>query len=449
MHICIVINKKISQNKFKRSGLSLLLIFPLFAANAQVSFNSLDSLLSYAEKNSAVIKVTTQQTLLAKWTKVAAIANIVNFRNPVSLSATDNNQLPVSFLPADAFGGPKGTFRQVTLGQQYVTNFNFNPQIDIINPGNWAKVKSASINKELTQVSNLMSKKNLFESIAAAYYNVVAFQEQIKVTEQNLASSDSLLFIINNKFSLGIAREQDVNNATINQLGVKDKLQQLKFSLTQQINSLKVLCDISQGTNIVIQNQNPQTNYGEIKATSNLLFKQTELQSQFMKSELRSGRQSMLPVLSLVYYQGWQMNSNNEFIDSKSTWIQSKYIGFRLTVPFPAEAMKWSQNYTSKVNYRIALINSEHTKLQNDLTNQSTELEYSKALSSYNTTKKVYELKNSNYEKSLNQYKAGILPADLLLTAFSDMLISQLNTISAQAALDYNKAKININNTLK
>jgi outer membrane protein TolC len=430
----------------------LLAFFSAAILRGQITFNNLDSIFAYAEKNSATVKTATQQSLLAKWTKVAAIGNIVNFRNPLSFSLTDNTQLPVSFIPASVFGGRPGDLRPVTLGQQYVGNFNFNPQIDIINPYNLAKVKSSSLNKELTEVNNLLNKKNLFESIAATFYNILAFQEQIRITKQNISAADTLVFIAKNKFSQGIIREQDVNNLVVNQLNVKDKLNQLNISLEQQFNSLKVLCDIPSLTKINIAEPSgylsPSYN-SELKASSSLQFKSSVLQSEFMRSELRANRLSTLPVLSAVYYNGWQQNSNTGFFDSKSTWYQSQYIGLRISVPFPPDVNKLSQNYTSKINFRIAELNAEHTKLQNDLNNESLNLDYDKNFSSYTINKQVYELKNDNYTKSVNLYKEGIISTDILLTAFTDMLVSRLNFVSAKAALEFSRSKININNNIK
>jgi outer membrane protein len=432
-----------------------LFLFAFLSATilkGQITFNSLDSVFAFAERTSVTVKTATQQSLLAKWTKVAAIANTINFRNPLSFSLTDNTQLPVSFIPASVFGGRPGDLRAVTLGQQYVGNFNFNPQIDIINPYNLAKVKSSSLNKELTEVNNLLNKKNLFESIAAAFYNILAFQEQIRITKQNLSAADTLVFIAKNKYSQGIIREQDVNNLIVNQLNVKDKLNQLNISLEQQFNSLKVLCDISPLTkiNIVEPADYQILSYSsELKASSALQLKSSVLQSEFMHSELRANRFSVFPTLSAVYYNAWQQNSNTGFFDSKSTWYQSQYIGLRLSVPFPPDVNKLSQNYTSKINFRIAELNAEHTKLQNDLNNQSLNLDYDKNFSSYTISKQVYELKNDNYNKSINLYKEGIISTDILLTAFTDMLVSRLNYISAKAAFEFSKSKININNTIK
>jgi hypothetical protein len=110
---------------------------------------------------------------------------------------------------------------------------------------------------------------------------------------------------------------------------------------------------------------------------------------------------------------------------------------------------KLSQSYTSKIDYRIAWMNAEHTKLQNELNNQTMNLEYEKTVSSYEAAKQIAALKSTNYNKSVNQYNEGILSADLLLTAFSDLLVSRLNLASAQANMDYNKIKIRINNLFK
>lgn len=93
----------------------LLLIQP---ANAQdkLSFNNLDILLEYAENNSMFIKTGEQQSLLAKWQKISAQAGLVNFRMQTNFNLTNNLELPVTFLPAEAFGGTPGTFKEVTTG---------------------------------------------------------------------------------------------------------------------------------------------------------------------------------------------------------------------------------------------------------------------------------------------------------------------------------------------
>ena len=151
--------------------MAILLAVPLLIQaqenNTILHFNNLDSLLHFTEKNTYTAKTSNEETLLAKWTKITALANTINLKSNATLSAIDNTKLSVSFLPAEIFGGPSGTFKAVSLGQQYVSSLALNPQIDIVNLEYWGKVKSANLNEKITELNNINTKKAIFESEAA------------------------------------------------------------------------------------------------------------------------------------------------------------------------------------------------------------------------------------------------------------------------------------------
>lgn len=427
-----------------------VLISNAVSAQNKLAFSTIDSLYKYAEEHSISIKTGEQQTLLAKWQKISAQAGLVNFRMQTSFSLTDNIKLPVTYMPAEVFGGASGTFKEITTGQQYIGNFNFAPQIDIINPVSWAKLKSAKINAELTDVNNLIVKKSLFESISASYYNIISLKEQIKISQKNLFTADTLQTIMQNKYTEGIVRQQDLNDATINKLLLADKLEQLKISLNQQYYGLKVLCDIPENDEIVILenvNYNQQFNIG-LQTNNQLEYKSSLLKNDLAKEDLRTNRLSQYPTVSFVAYDAWQQNSNNKFFDSNINWLNSQYIGLRISMPFP-DVNKYMLSKTSKINTTIASQNAEHTKLQNDITNIQLGLDYEKAYSQFSTTKQIFFLKEENYRMALNQFNASILPSDKLLIAFNDMLISRLNHSAALANLVFTKSRIEINNFIK
>lgn len=431
-------------------SLICLLFFQTAGAQTELRFSSLDSLLDYAEQNSITIKTTEQQALLAKWQKISAQAGLVNFRMSTNLNLTNNIELPVTFLPGEAFGGAPGTFKEVTMGQQYIGNLNIAPQIDIINPASWAKLKSASTNSELTTVNNLLAKKSLFESISAAYHNTVSLQEQIELTKKSLLIADTLLLNMENKYSEGIVRQQDLNDAKINKLTLADKLKQLEVSLQQQYLSLKILCDIPENATVTIDEQvdyNQNISIG-LEVDNQLAFKSSLLKSDIAKSDLKANHLMQLPTLSVVYYDAWQQNSNNMFFDNEAKWLNSQYIGLKLSLPFP-DVNRFTQTKIAKVNSTIALQNAEHTRLQNDNNNRQLVLDYEKAFSQFTTASQIYELKQENYHLAMNQFNMDILPSDKLLIAFNDMIASRLNYSSALANLLYIKSKIDINNTVK
>lgn len=434
------------------SGFLFFVLILNTQAQTGLQFNSVDSLFRYAEENSTAIKTGDQLSLLAKSTNLAAIGNTINLKCPVSASWIDNTELPVNYVPSEIFGGPAGSLKALSFGQEYVTSYGITPQVDIINPAAWARVKSASINKELTEVTNLLNKKNLFESISTTYYTIVSLQDQQSALRESIDAADSILGIVRRKFNEGIVREQDKNNAEINLLNIRDKQAQLNATLEQQYNILKLLCDIQPATSILITEKNTETQNttsGIIKE-SKLLEKQQLLQSAYLRSELRSSRLlSFAPTVSFVFSEAYQQSSNSGFFDANASHFNSRYFGLKLTVPFPFDVTRLSQNYTSKINYRIAEINSGHASLQNQINNKQLDLDYQKALSAYTTGKKIAELKEINYGKSLNQYQEGILSTENLLLSFTDKVNAQLNFINAEAALKFSESKIKINNTIQ
>lgn len=421
-------------------------------AQTELKFNKIDTLYAYADKNSSVAKTNYQQILLARYQKVAALANVVNLRNPITFSLTDNTTLPVSFIPSNLLGGPPGSFKQITLGQQYVSNFNFTPQIDIINPGAWSQIKTANINEELTATNNLLNKKSLHESIAACYYNICSIKEQIDITTKNLQATDTLVQIVNNKFTQGIVRQQDVNDATVNKLTLQDKLNQLKISLEQQYNSLKIFCEIPLSAKITIDDV---LNYSqqftpEMDANSQLQAKATILQMEYAKADLRTNRLYNLPVISLLYSNSYYQNSINQFFDTNpnNKWLNSAYLGAKVTFFLP-DVNHILSSRNAKINYHTALVNMNHSKLQNEISNNQLHLDYEKAYSQFLASQQISKLKEENYKMAFNQYSQSILSFDKLLIAFNDMLTSRFNYSSALANLMYTKTKIDINNTLK
>ncbi|MFL5765269.1 MAG: TolC family protein [Bacteroidia bacterium] len=430
--------------------ITLLLLVTGISAQKELSFSSLDSLFAYADKNSVTIKTGDKQSLLAKSTRLAALGNTVNLRCPVSASYIDNTELPVNYVPGEFFGGPAGSTRELTLGQEYVTNYSITPQIDIISPSTWSRVKSASENVKLTEVTNLVNKRTLFENISAVWFNIVSLQEQVKAAEENVKAADSLLAISQRKLEQGITREQDRNNMLINSLSAKDRVAQFQVMLEQQYNNLKVLCDIAPETMLMI-NPGPESSSAAPEISkSDLIERQAQLQASYLKSELRSGRTSLFaPTVSFIFNQGWQESSNKQFFDPDANKFSTQYYGLKVSVPFPLEVMKLSQSYTAKLNYQIAQLNHDHAVLQTQNNNKQLELNYSAASSTYSTSKQISELKEENYRKGLNQYQEGVLSADLLLTAFNDMTNAKINMISASASLKQAESRIKLNNTIR
>jgi outer membrane protein TolC len=428
------------------------LFFRLSTLSAQndLVFSQLDSLLSYSETHSVSIRTAQPQAMIAKLGKITAYINALNLRMPLNAAMTDNTQLPINFIPAEVFGGPAGTFRQLTFGQPYITNASFTPQIDLINLAAWSRVKSAELNEQLTETNNKLNKKLLFESIAFNYFNIISLQEQVRIVERNGQLADTILMIVKNKFEQGIVRKQEVNEALINQINWQEKQKQLALSLEQQYNVLKMLCDIPMTQNLRIEQQFPlQFAFDkELRTETTLKSRQSQLQAQMAKEEIRFYRWGQLPTVSLVGNWTWQQNSTDRFFSSTAATFNSTYIGLRLNFNL-IDPLKMAQSRNANVNYQLASMNAKHTQLQNNIDNSQLRLDYEKAFSQWNSGLEITKLREENYQSSQNQYEQSILPLDKLLLSFNDVLNSRLNLAISSANLLYSQSKIEINNRQK
>ncbi|MFD2935183.1 TolC family protein [Spirosoma flavum] len=433
----------------------VLLLVVLFSGEGVIraqdvlSFRSLDDVLAYADSHSSTVKNATQQDILAKYQTLAAQLGKWNVQGRATLTLTDNTRLTTNFIPAEIFGGPAGTFQKVTFGQQYVSNLIVSPQIDIINPYSAAQVKLARTNEQLTATTNLLTKKNLYESLAGTYYNLLSYQWQIGVTRNSLANADTLVSILQDKQKEGIVRPQDVNTALANRLTLVNKVQQLISQQGQQISSLKILCDIDPDRSLVITGpQQPAVFDASLTATSDLLQRQTEWQKKRQEASLNANRKWYYPTVSLLGNLGWQQNTNNHFFDANK-WLANNYVALRFSLPLLPDVGKIAAVQYDRINIQIAQNNWQHSVWQDTVNNRQLEQDYQTAYTSYQLMAQIERLQKDSYAKNLAIYKEGILSLTDLLVSFNAWLNSSLTTAAQVATSEYAKSRIAISNTLK
>lgn len=422
--------------------------FSIFAQNT-IKFSSPDDALLYATQNSITLKTGNAQIAL---TKVQTYYTKINRFNPkanVGYSLTDNFQLPVNFLPAEVFGGVPGTFKEAKLGQQYIQNLNITPQIDLINHAAWAKLQSAKTNEQLSEISNVFVRKTLSESVVAVYFSIVSNQQQLDLLVKTRQNADSILKIVENKFIQGIIRGQDVNNAKVSILMIQDKIQQVQNSIEQQYNLLKSLCDMPTETSLLVEHESisPKQENGVVLSNT-LKTQQAELQIKYAQNELNVSQLGYYPTLSLIGGWALQENSNNHFFDGNARWIPISYLGLKLNYGIP-DASKIAQNRVVKTNLIVAQFNAQKQKNQQEFEQKQLALEYQKAIDNEKVTKEILKLRSDTYQKNLNLYEQNIYPTENLILSFTDELNAILAQTVAKVNVEFQNAKININNTIK
>ena len=439
------------ENIHKQSKRKFLIYFSIFCGISGFSqeeriVNSLPEVLQLSKEKNYALQNATLQTQLANLTKKTAIGNVLNPRIPATAQSLNNFEQQVSFLPGPIFGLPVGTFKEVTMGQQYTSTFSIQPQFDILNFGSIAQIKSAKINEQLVENQNKLNEQNIYNQINGVYFNLLSFEAQKKILLENIKIAENLVLINQNKFNEGITRKQDVNEAEANLITLQDKLSQLILNEKIQKQSLALFFENEFDLKLTEQLSNYENREELVATNSNFKSENYKLQYQMMQQDLKIARLQQLPVLSFISSFNWQNLSNENYFDANSNWVNYNYVGLKVTWDFPTNVQKLATVYNKKIQLNQLKNNADHAEKENEFANKQLEIEYEKAMEQYKNFKKIYLLKKDTFEKNFNQYQEQILPLDKLLISQNDLLISEINLVNALANIGFSKNKIVINN---
>lgn len=412
-------------------------------AQTKQTFHSWNEVFQWVSANSAAVAIGEKQMDMANLTEQAAWANILNPRIPTTGSWINNNNLPVSFIPGQIFGGSEGSFREVKFGQQYITTFTAVPQVDVINVARWQDVRSAKVNTALVANETALSKKRMQEQVNVLFCNILMLQEQKQVLQRFVSIADSLEQLVKNKYDQGIVRLQDWNDARVNVLQQQGSLRNLEMTLANQLETLGVIC----GKSVQLEIR-PLDMELEKKpmAQGKLELENAALKMEYARMMHRSAQLEQLPVLSLQGSLGYQNNSNAQWMDPSSRWIYSSFVGAKLTWDLPTNAVKVTQVGTRKINHEMAKIAWEEEQRNAQVRNQQLNREYDKVLQDYQQQERIAALDQDSYQHVYNMFKQDVVGMDKLMLAQQKALQSTLTKIGAKWNSEWVKNKIQISN---
>lgn len=398
-------------------------------SHAQVSITSLNELYQIADSTAFNSRIQDNALLSAELTKQASYGYIFNPRIPVNASLIDNTELPVNFIPADVFGGAPGTFREVIFGQQFISTLTITPQLDIIAPGKWEEVQMANYNLEKTKAEGNLSKRDVRNAIANYYIHYILLEKQKELLYWNIILADSIYRSVKEKVKHGMARESDANEALINVVKQKTAVQNLEAQSEKNLLQLENILGI-----VVEINDSWEESVDVFDNNSQFELEKLKFQKLYAQSALKASRLDHLPDLSFVSSFAYQNNSNSRFLDNNERWINSNYIGLRLTWEFPSNIQKLTELKSRRINYELASIQYEQAIIS--LKNKAIEnkLELNRLQMEWISMKEIKLLEQENFIHALTQYEEGIIPMEKLLRVQLNKIQSELNEESAHAA---------------
>ena len=426
-----------------------LIINNLQPVQAQRKFESLDDFLAFADTKNISIKANAIRLLRAKKALLASKLAIADPTATINGSFTNNTQLPVNLFPAEIFGGQRGEFREIQTGVQYNTASSQNLDIKLLNLEGWQNLRLAEINIKVSESDGKLNQKNLHENIALVYYNVVQLNAQLESTKQNLTVSDTLLALAERKYKQGIVKQQDVNDARVNQLTIKENSNQIVYLIKQNYLSLKIFGDIPDGENMeILEKISPVLTVQEADVLTNgLLVESNRLKESAAFIAVQKTKRAFTPTISVVASNAFNQY-NNDFTFFGGKWITSNYVGLRVNFVLP-NANTLANKYEAQYDYQLAQKNIEQAQIKADLTAAQLENDWGKARSQTKNYAEMVEIQQDTYEKNKNLYSEGLIGIDRVLDSFNTLLNAKYSLIASKVSVLLAQAKIDINNKIR
>ncbi len=421
----------------------LLLLFGTTAfGQSPQRFSTWKALEEWVLKNATVMQLNQEQLRLAELTEQASWVNTINPRIPTTASWLNNTDLPVNFIPGQVFGGPEGTFREVTFGQQYISSFTAAPQLDIVNVAKWQDIRAAKANTRVVANEGAVNRIKMLEQVNVLYCGIIQLKKQQKMLERFVGLSDSLSQIVGRKYEAGLVRLQDRNDAQVNVIQQKGLLRNIEHQLNYQQSLLSALA----GVTVEIEATEGLEELEMLKSAPNLTaLNLATYKVDYAKMMYRSSQLEQLPVLSFQSSLAYQNNSNAQWMDPASKWIYSSFVGAKLTWDLPTNAVKATNVRVKKINFKMAEILLEEEKRNTKVRNEQLMKDWENAKREVEEKELMAQLEKDSYRQAGDQYEKEIIGLDKLILAQNKWLSAQLSVLNARINQQMYQQKIRIN----
>ena len=356
--------------------------------------------------------------------------------------------LPYQLMPAEAFGGPAGTYKEVQFGVPQSLNANLQLAVPIYIPMALGAVKTTRIASELSEIQKIKTDEDVVLEVSNAYYNAQILLYQLAFLDSNMINTNKLVQTTTLLHQQQIAKGTDVDRLKL-QLDQVTNQRNTVFSQQQQVlNALKFLMgkpitdtiQVSINENTKIQ-LNPQ-----IQATTDMKLIDKKL--QFNYAELKGLQNSKLPSLGAYGVYG-TTGYGNTGANSFFNFHPIGYVGAQLSIPLFNGTITKHKIVQKKIDIQKTNIQKElvSEKLKLDLINA--EMQYALANQNITTIDNQIKLAKKIYTNTVLQNKQGVANITDLLLADNSLREAQQNYIVAmvnlrKAELEYKRVTGNL-----
>lgn len=420
-------------------------------ASETVQKLSLKDCIAYTLVHNPTIPIYNNDIKSANQKKIEALSGYMPQVNG-SVAWDDNLKRQVTVLPGAVLGQPNDV--AVKFGNQYNTNAMLQADQTIYDQTLLSGLAGIAPNIEAARLKKEKNDDDILYNTATSYYQVITYQEQLKLLDQNERKFAEIVRIQKLQYEKGVIKKSDfdrvrvaLNNITSQkqfaQTSMELALNRLKNYMGMPLSDVLIVADSAaslQEITLPAQNDFNANNTWDIK----ILEKNILLQ----EVQVKRSKAGYIPTLGFYARYGGQ-TFGNDFKTSFNHWYDYGAIGLRLNVPIFDGLRKSSQvrqNALTLDNVRQNLLITRNTVT---LQNQNANVQLINSYNNLQTNKDNLDLAKEVFDNTSLQYQNGVASmADLLNSDYSykeaqtNYLNSLVNCLIAKT--DFERTKGNL-----
>lgn len=356
--------------------------------------------------------------------------------------------LPYQLMPAAAFGGPEGTYKEVQFGVPQNLNANLQLVVPVLSPTVLSAIKSTRLATDLMEIQKVKTDEEVVVEVTLAYYNAQILLNQLAFLDSNMMNSRRLIHTTTLLYQQQVAKGTDVDRLKLQSDQITTQRSNVLSQQQQVLNALKFLMGKPVSDTIeVLINDNSMVETGfQSEITTDMLLIDKRLELNY--SELSGLRMSRIPSLSAygVYgTTGFGTTGSNSFFN----FHPIGYVGAQLTFPLFNGLGTKQKIAGKKLEIEKTIIQKELVteKARLDLINA--EVQYALAHRNIKVVHSQVELANKIYNNTVLQNQQGLANITDLLLADNALREAQQDYILAlvnlrKAELEYKRVTGNL-----
>ncbi|MFT5892745.1 MAG: outer membrane protein [Dokdonia sp.] len=431
----------------------ILIIFLLLSgislqAQDKKSFSLEEAIVYALDNNSTAINARRDIAIAIKqkWETTASglpqIDGVIDYQNQL--------KQPISFIPAEFFGGEPGTFSPVAFGTSQNVSATATLTQLIFDGSYLVGLQAAKAFLNFSENANEKTQLEIRKGVINAYGSVLITQENIIILNSNIATVKKNLDETRIIFENGLAEEEDVEQLQITYsqlLNQKINAERLEGIAIQMLN-------LAIGVNIATETQLTDTLTSLAKPGLGLFQENPEIEknvdykiafnvTEQRSLELKLERSKALPSLRGFINVGTSAGRNEfNFFDSDERYFASSIFGLTLDVPLFSSGARSARTQKAKISLEQAETDFEYAQEQIRLAYEQAKSQHQLAIDNLEVFKSNLSLAERIEHKNQIKFKEGIASSFELRQAQTQLYTAQNSVLQAMLDMINSKAEL-------